>query len=44
LFAAAREPKQLWLVEGARHVDLIRYDREGYERTVLGFLRAHLLS
>lgn len=40
-FAAAREPKELWLVEGAAHVDLLRFDPEGYATTVLGFLERH---
>ena len=42
LFAAANEPKELWLVAGAAHVDLARYDRKGYEDHVLGFLERHL--
>jgi fermentation-respiration switch protein FrsA (DUF1100 family) len=35
LFAAAREPKQLWLVDGAGHVDLCRFGGESYRRRVL---------
>ena len=42
LFAAANAPKELWLVPGAAHVDLIRYDPRGYEDHVLGFLVRHL--
>jgi fermentation-respiration switch protein FrsA (DUF1100 family) len=42
LFAAANEPKELWLVPGAAHVDLLRYDPRGYEEHVLGFLERHL--
>ncbi len=38
LFAAAREPKQLWLVEGAAHVDLCRAGGETYRKRVLEFL------
>ena len=38
LFARAREPKELWLVSGAAHVDLHRARKEEYERRVLGFL------
>lgn len=39
LFAAAREPKELWMIEGARHEDLFR--RPGYEEKVGTFLRRH---
>lgn len=42
LYASAREPKELWLVDGAAHVDLARYDPAGYRRRVLGFFREHL--
>lgn len=38
LFAKAREPKRLWLVPGAAHVDLHRFAGAEYERRVLGFL------
>jgi alpha-beta hydrolase superfamily lysophospholipase len=44
LYAAAHPPKELWLVHGAKHVDLLRYDPEGYRRRVLGFLRRHVLA
>ena len=42
LFAAAREPKQLWLIEGARHQNLHRYASDAYEQRVLRFFRQHL--
>jgi dipeptidyl aminopeptidase/acylaminoacyl peptidase len=42
LFAAAKEPKELWLLPGARHVDLYRFDRAGYREHVLGFLDRYL--
>ena len=42
LFEAAVEPKRLWMVEGARHQDLLAYDRAGYEVEVVGFLRRYL--
>jgi fermentation-respiration switch protein FrsA (DUF1100 family) len=42
LFAAANPPKELWLVPGAAHVDLIRHDPRGYADHVLGFLDRHL--
>jgi len=38
LFSAAREPRQLWLVPGAAHVDLARFAPAEYRRRVLGFL------
>lgn len=38
LFSAAREPKQLWLVPGAAHVDLARFAPAEYRRRVLAFL------
>ncbi|MEA2559307.1 MAG: uncharacterized protein QOH06_811 [Acidobacteriota bacterium] len=37
LFAAAKEPKELWLIEGAAHVDLYRFAGREYEERVLGF-------
>ena len=42
LFAAAREPKELWVVEGARHVDLHALAGEEYERRVLLFFEKYL--
>jgi len=42
LFAAAAEPKALWWVEGAAHVDFLRADSAGYRTHVLGFLRRSL--
>ena len=42
LFARASEPKQVWIIEGAGHVDLHRYDPDSYEKTVLGFLGKHM--
>jgi len=42
LFAAATEPKGLWVVEGASHEDFLAYDRAGYATHVVGFLREHL--
>ena len=42
LFAAAKEPKSMWVVEGARHQDFLAYDRAGYETNVLGFLTHYL--
>lgn len=42
LFAAAREPKQLWIVPGAEHIRCYDTDREEYERRVTHFFRAAL--
>lgn len=38
LFNAAAEPKQLWLVDGAGHVDLHAVNKDEYEKRVLEFL------
>jgi fermentation-respiration switch protein FrsA (DUF1100 family) len=42
LFAAAREPRELWIVDGAAHQDLARYDPDGYQTHVIDFLRQNL--
>jgi fermentation-respiration switch protein FrsA (DUF1100 family) len=42
LFAAAAEPKQLWLVARAGHVDLHAFARAEYERRITEFLAANL--
>jgi len=42
LFARARQPKQLWVIPGAHHVDFHYYYQAEYERRVLGFLRQRL--
>ncbi|HEX2010705.1 MAG TPA: alpha/beta hydrolase, partial [Roseateles sp.] len=42
LYAAARAPKALWVVDGAAHVDLHEFDRTAYEATVAAFLERHL--
>jgi fermentation-respiration switch protein FrsA (DUF1100 family) len=44
LFAAARDPKELWLVPGATHDDLYRFDPEGYAAHVIDFLDRHLAA
>ena len=41
MFNAASEPKELWVVDGARHVDLYPVTKEAYERRVLDFFRRH---
>jgi len=42
LFDAAPEPKELWIVPGAAHIDLHRFAPEEYERRVQLFLAEHL--
>lgn len=42
IFAAAHEPKQLWLVDGAAHVDFHAAVVSDYERRVGEFLEMHL--
>lgn len=40
LFAAARDPKELWMLPAARHEDLFRFP--GYEAKVRAFLTRHM--
>jgi len=42
LFAAAGEPKELWIVPGAGHVDYLRYAPQEYPRRVTEFFRRRL--
>jgi fermentation-respiration switch protein FrsA (DUF1100 family) len=42
IFDAAAEPKQLWLVENAAHVDLHAFAGQAYQERVGAFLRQHL--
>jgi fermentation-respiration switch protein FrsA (DUF1100 family) len=42
LFDAARQPKEIWCVPGAAHVDLHNHARPEYERRVLAFFDAYL--
>jgi alpha-beta hydrolase superfamily lysophospholipase len=42
LFDAAAQPKSLWIVEGAKHQDMLAFDPKGYEEHVVGFLSAAL--
>jgi uncharacterized protein len=42
LFAAAHEPRKLWVVSGAAHQDFLAFDPPGYEREVVAFLVQHL--
>jgi pimeloyl-ACP methyl ester carboxylesterase len=42
IFDAAMQPKEIWLVEGAGHVDLYRFNPKAYETKVFGFLAKYL--
>jgi pimeloyl-ACP methyl ester carboxylesterase len=44
MFHAATGPKELWVVHGARHVDLYGYVGTAYKTRVLEFFNAHLRS
>jgi fermentation-respiration switch protein FrsA (DUF1100 family) len=39
---AAGEPKELWIVEGAGHVDAYFQNRREYSRRVAAFFEEHL--
>jgi fermentation-respiration switch protein FrsA (DUF1100 family) len=42
LFEAANEPKELWIVAGAAHVDLHEYAPQAYEARVSSFLSRYI--
>lgn len=42
MFEAAREPKELWVVSGAKHEDLYPLKKTEYEQRVLSFFGKHL--
>ena len=42
LFSAARQPKELWMVDGAAHVDLYRMSPLEYKTRVVRFLSQHM--
>jgi hypothetical protein len=42
LFAAAGEPKELWVVPGADHAGAIRAEPDGYRARTLAFLASAL--
>jgi uncharacterized protein len=44
LYAAAVQPKSLWVVEGAVHQDLLAFDPTAYEEHVVEFLRRYLAA
>lgn len=37
IYDAANEPKELWIVEGAGHLQAYYEDKDAYERKILGF-------
>lgn len=42
IFQAANSPKELWVVEGAAHVDLHTFDPKTYQTKIADFLAKHL--
>jgi len=42
IFETARLPKELWLVDGAAHVDLYHFNSKAYELRVFSFLAKYL--
>jgi len=42
LFARARQPKELWLVEGAKHNQALQIAGDEYRQRVLDFFLTHL--
>jgi uncharacterized protein len=42
LYGTAVQPKQLWVVDGARHQDFLAYDSTGYDAHVIEFLVHYL--
>jgi uncharacterized protein len=44
LFERAIEPKELWLMQGAAHVDLLEYSTEDYEQRIADFFNRQFES
>ena len=42
MFAAAAEPKELWIVDRAKHTDLYAETKAEYEQRVLSFFNSRL--
>jgi pimeloyl-ACP methyl ester carboxylesterase len=42
VWAQANDPKELWLLPGARHSDMVEVGGDEYRRRVMGFLEEHL--
>lgn len=43
LYAAATQPKSLWILKGAQHEDFLQFDPNGYDAKVVGFLTTWLM-
>lgn len=42
VFASANEPKELWLIRGARHNDMAEIGGDEYRRRIIGFFEKYL--
>jgi uncharacterized protein len=42
MFNAAKEPKQLWIVEGAAHQDLFAFNQKLYKEKIMKFIQDYL--
>ena len=42
LYNSSSDPKELWVVDGAAHIDLHEFQKEAYESRVLRFFKEHL--
>lgn len=42
MFDSAAEPKELWMVPKAKHVDLSRFEKPEYESRILKFFDRYL--
>ena len=42
LYEAAAEPKELWMIEGAKHEDLYRFAGKDYEKRITKYFSKHL--
>jgi fermentation-respiration switch protein FrsA (DUF1100 family) len=42
MFDSAAEPKELWMVPKAKHVDLCRFEKAGYQSRILNFFARRL--
>jgi alpha-beta hydrolase superfamily lysophospholipase len=44
VYASAHEPKELWLIDGAKNNDMAEIGGDEYRRRIIGFFETHLLS
>jgi uncharacterized protein len=42
LYASANEPRELWLIPGAKHNDIAEKGGDAYTRRILEFFQRHL--